>query len=109
MSDGGKNKAIKNLLESSASLIKRAGNRTAQLARIAKLSSEINSAKDDIRTAQLELGKMYYETFRDDPHPQFADNCVRIKKSIDSVQEKKQLIEELKSGNIDKQEEDIFR
>lgn len=108
MSDGRKNKKRSSLLKASASLLKKAGNKTVQLTRIAKLSSEINTAKEDIRRAQLELGKIYYETFRDEPHPQLADNCVRIKKSIDSIQEKKQLIEELKSGNSDKEEEESF-
>jgi len=108
MSDGRKDKKGSSLLKTSASLLKKAGNKTVQLARIAKLSAEISSAKEDIRRAQLELGKMYYETFRDEPHPQLADNCVRIKKSMDSIHEKKQLIEELKSGDSDKEEEDLF-
>jgi len=108
MSDSGKDKAGSKFLKSTASLLKRAGDKTLQLARIAKLNAEINSAKEDIRKAQLELGKVYYETFRDEPHPQFAENCVRIKKSMDSIQEKKQIIEEFKTSSIDKEEEDLF-
>ncbi|HHU05229.1 MAG TPA: hypothetical protein GXZ65_01950 [Clostridiales bacterium] len=108
MSDGRKSKAGRGFLKATAKLLKKAGSETAKIAKIAKLSAEINSAKEGIRTAQLELGKMYYETFKDEPHPQFAENCIRIKKSIEAIQEKKQLIEELKSGVAEKDKQEEF-
>jgi|GEM_PF-105294 len=109
MSDGKTSKAGSNFLKATAKILKKAGKETAKLAKIAKLSAEINSAKEVIRTAQLELGKMYYETFKDDPHPEFAENCIRIKKSIEAIQEKRQLIEEMKSGADEKEkQEDLF-
>jgi len=110
MSDGRTEKAGGGFLNASVKLLKKVGSKAASLGRIAKLSTEISTAKEEIRTAQLELGKMYYETFKDNPHPQFAENCIRITKSIEAIQQKKLLIEELKSGTAEKdRQEDVLR
>jgi len=67
-------------------------------ARIAKLSLEINSEKDIIKRAYLEIGKLYYEMHRDDPDSFFAQLCDEVTVANASIQSMEQEIAELKKG-----------
>ena len=70
------------------------------MSRIAKLSLEINGEKDTIKKAYVEIGKLYYETHKDDPDGFFAQLCDEITLANTSIIEKESEIAELKAeGN----------
>ena len=70
------------------------------MSRIAKLSLEINGEKDTIKKAYTEIGKLYYETHKDDPDGFFAQLCDEITLANTSIIEKETEIAELKAEGI---------
>jgi len=83
------------------------GLKTLELAKIVKLNAEINSEKEKVRKSQLEIGKTYYENCFRDVHPLLKDCCDRIRSSLEIIDQKKCEIEDLKSKN-DKKDDDDF-
>jgi len=69
------------------------------VSRIAKLSLEISGEKDTIKKAYAEIGKLYYETHKDDPDGFFAQLCDEINLANKSIQEKEAEIIELKTAS----------
>jgi len=92
----------------SMDLAGKVGQKTLELAKIAKLTLEINSEKERVRNAQLEIGKTYYESFSDDAHPLLKDCCSRIKESLEIIENKKQSINDLSSKNANTESDDSF-
>ena len=70
-------------------------------ARIAKLSVEIASEKENLKKAYIEIGKLYYDTHKDDPEGFFIQLCDEVGLAQKSIAEKEAEIEELKSSEYD--------
>lgn len=94
-------------LDKSAKLAGIVGDKAVELARVARLRAEINSEKEKIRKAQLEIGKVYYESCSKEPHPALKECCERIDASFEVINQKLQKIDDLKSSG-DGSKEDSF-
>ncbi|MGE4353097.1 MAG: hypothetical protein AB7D36_03305 [Oscillospiraceae bacterium] len=77
----------------------KATDKAKDVSRIAKLSLEINSEKDVIRKAYSEIGKLYYETHKDDPEGFFIQLCDEVTLAMENITAKEAEIAELKSNN----------
>lgn len=67
------------------------------VSRIAKLNIEIGSEKDTIKKAYTEIGKLYYETHKDDPDDFFIQLCDEITVSLGNIAAKEAEIAEIKA------------
>lgn len=65
-------------------------------ARIAKLSMEINGERDAIKKAYIEIGKLYYDTHKDDPDGFFSQLCEEVNVAMTSIEEKEAEIASIK-------------
>ena len=79
--------------------------RAKNMARIAKLSVDITGEKDTIKKAYAEIGKLYYESHRNDPEGIFAQLCEEVTLSVDSISMKEAQIAEIKESFSDKDSE----
>ena len=75
-----------------------AADKAKGVGRIAKLTMEINGERDAIRKAYLEIGKLYYETHRDDPDGFFVQLCDEVTLANESIADKEKEIAELKQA-----------
>lgn len=91
--------------DSTKELAGKAADKAKSTARIAKLSMEINSEKDTIKKAYLEIGKLYYEMNRDDPDGFFAQLCDEVTVANAEIAAKEAEIAELKENGIGGAEE----
>ena len=66
--------------------------------RIAKLSMDIAKEKEEMKKTYLEIGKLYYDTHKDDPEGFFIQLCEEIALAEKSVAEKEAELAELKAG-----------
>jgi hypothetical protein len=80
-----------------AKLARAAAEKTKVTAKIGKLNAEILAEKDAIRKASQELGKIYYEYFKVDPHEPMKEACARIDAAYAAIAAKRAEIEELKA------------
>jgi hypothetical protein len=71
------------------------------VSRIAKLNIEINTEKDTIKKAYIEIGKLYYETHKDDPDGFFVQLCDEITVATESIKSKEAEIAEIKAAAQD--------
>lgn len=65
-------------------------------ARIAKLTMEIASEKENMKKAYVEIGKLYYDTHKDDPEGFFIQLCDEVALAQKSIADKEAEIEALK-------------
>jgi hypothetical protein len=79
--------------------------------RIAKLNFEISSERDTIKKAYIEIGKIYYESHKDNPDVFFAQLCSEIDLALERIRDKEAEIATLKAqvddGSIDVEFEHI--
>jgi predicted nucleic acid-binding Zn-ribbon protein len=68
------------------------------VSRIAKLNIEISTEKDTIKKAYIEIGKLYYETHKDDPDGFFVQLCDEITVATESIKSKEAEIAEIKAA-----------
>ena len=66
--------------------------------RIAKLTVEIAKEKEDMKKTYLEIGKLYYDTHKDNPEGFFLQLCEEIALAEKTVAAKEAELEELKAG-----------
>ncbi len=66
-------------------------------ARIAKLSMEIAGEKENMKKAYIEIGKLYYDTHKDDPEGFFIQLCDEVGLAQKNIADKEAEIESLKS------------
>jgi hypothetical protein len=78
-------------------LAAKAAEKARQGARIAKLTVEIGNEKDNMKKAYMEIGKLYYETRKDEPGGFFGQLCDEITMAIENIADKETEIAELKS------------
>ncbi len=65
-------------------------------ARIAKLSMEIAGEKENMKKAYIEIGKLYYDTHKDDPEGFFIQLCDEVSLAQKNIADKEAEIEALK-------------
>lgn len=75
-------------------------------ARIAKLSMEIAGEKENMKKAYIEIGKLYYDTHKDDPEGFFIQLCDEVGLAQKNIADKEAEIEALKlteepDGDVD--------
>ena len=66
--------------------------------RIAKLNMEISAEKENLRKTYIEIGKLYYDTHKDDPEGFFIQLCDEVALSEKNIADKQAEIDELKAG-----------
>lgn len=84
--------------EKTRGIADKAVDKAKDVARIAKLNVELNAEKSAIEKAYSEIGKLYYETRKDDPDGFFVQLCDEItlaKENLDKLQKE---ICDLKTG-----------
>ncbi len=74
-----------------------AARRTKNVSRIARLNVDISSERDTIKQAYSEIGKLYFETHREDPEPYFEQLCREIETCLEVIAAKEAEIVRLKT------------
>ena len=75
--------------------------------RIAKLNIEIAQEKDNVKKTYVEIGKLYYDTHKDDPDGFFIQLCEEITAAEKAIADKEAEIASLKESLSSKGEPDI--
>ena len=70
-------------------------------ARIAKLNIEIAQEKENMKKAYLEIGKLYYDTHKDDPDGFFIQLCEEVAAAEQAIAAKESEIADLKDNKDD--------
>ncbi len=78
-----------------------AGDKAKAGARIAKLNIEIATERDNMKKTYLEIGKLYYDTHKEDPEGFFIQLCEEIALAEQNIAAKEAEIAELKSADDD--------
>ena len=79
-----------------------AAKKTKNVSRIAKLNVDIAGERDIIKRNYSEIGKLYYETHREDPESFFVQLCQEIDLSYESIAGMEAEIVRLKTENGDR-------
>ena len=97
--------ATKDMAEKAADATKDIAEKAADKAkaggRIAKLNIEIATERDNMKKTFIEIGKLYYDTHKDDPEGFFIQLCEEIALAEKNIAEKEAEIAELKAGKED--------
>ena len=76
--------------------------------RIAKLNIEIATERDNMKKTYLEIGKLYYDTHKDDPEGFFIQLCDEVTLAEKNIAEKEAEIAQLKESlKADKDDDSI--
>ncbi len=96
--------------EKAAGLAIDAAEKAKELAGIGKLKAEILAQKNTINKAYAEIGKIYYDYFKVDPHEPMKASCAKIDAAIAVIAAKKAEIEAIKAQDptVAADVEDIF-
>ncbi len=92
--------SLNTLADKTKEVAEAVGDKAKDTAAIAKLNLEIAGQKDQIKKAYTELGKLYYETYKDEPNTYFAQLCTEVTASLDRISELEGEIERIKR-NLD--------
>lgn len=76
----------------------KAVDKAKDMARIAKLNMELNAEKTNIEKAYTEIGKLYYETRKDEPDGFFVQICDEITLAKANIEKLLCELEDLKAG-----------
>lgn len=97
--------ATKDFAEKAVDVTKDAAEKAADKAkagsRIAKLNIEIAGEKENMKKTYIEIGKLYYDTHKDDPEGFFIQLCEEIALAEKNIADKEAEIAELKAGDED--------
>lgn len=96
--DAGKDLASK-AADAAGDLASNVADKAKAGSRIAKLSVEIATEKENMKKAYLEMGKLYYDTHKDAPEGFFIQLCDEITLARNNISAKEAEIEQLKSVN----------
>ncbi len=83
-----------------------AARKTKTVSRIARLNVDIASDRDTIKQAYNEIGKLYFETHKDDPEPCFEQLCREIETCLETIAAKEAEIIRLKTKDLAASAED---
>ena len=81
----------------SKDIAKNVADKTAMSGKVAKLSAEITSEKENLKKAYMELGKYYYEHYEDE-NPATEELLKAVNTSLELIEAKRVSIEELKAA-----------
>lgn len=90
--------AIGNVADKTRKFAGKAADKAKDVSRITKLNFEIKSANDAIEKAYAEIGKLYYETHKNDPDSFFIQLCEEINSYLENIEEMRAELEDLKLG-----------
>ena len=97
--------ATKGVAEKAADATKDIAEKAADKAkvggRIAKLNIEIATERDNMKKTYVEIGKLYYDTHKDDPEGFFIQLCEEIALAEKNIADKEAEIAELKKAKDD--------
>lgn len=79
---------------------------TKSVARIAKLSVEVGSEKELIKKTYTEIGRLYYESNKDNPEAEFSQLCEEVAMSEKAITKKEEEISRLKTSSGEKDRDD---
>ena len=79
-------------------LVGRAADKTKDVAKLAKLNMELNSEKETVQKAYLEIGKLYYETHKSAPEGFFVQLCDEITLANQHIGKLNAEIDSVKTG-----------
>lgn len=79
-------------------LVGKAADKTKDVAKLAKLNMELNSEKETVQKAYLEIGKLYYETHKSAPEGFFVQLCDEITLANQHIGKLSAEIDSVKSG-----------
>lgn len=79
-------------------LVGKAADKTKDVAKLAKLNMELNSEKETVQKAYLEIGKLYYETHKSAPEGFFVQLCDEITLANQHIGKLSAEINSVKSG-----------
>ncbi len=92
---------LENVADKTMAFAAIAADKAKAMARMAKLTVEINGEKDAMKKAYIEIGKLYYETHREDPDGFFAQLCEEITLAGENIAAKEAEITVLKASFSD--------
>ncbi len=76
---------------------KEAVDKTKALAEIASLKTQIHSCDEAIKKSYMEIGRIYYDNFGDNPEEIFVRQCKAIKSSKESKETLEEKLKEVKN------------
>ena len=76
----------------------KAADKAKDVTKLAKLGLELNAAKDSLQKTYAEIGKLYYDTRKNDPDNFFVQLCEEVKLGNENVARLQVEIDELKAG-----------
>lgn len=85
----------------------KAADKAKDVTKLAKLSMELNAAKDSLQKTYAEIGKLYYDTRKADPDNFFVQLCDEVTLSNENIARLQVELDELKAGVDIKGEADI--
>lgn len=95
------------IADKSVEFYKIAEEKTKIIAKVTKLRTEIALEKNTIRKRYLEIGKKYYELFKDAPAEELNNACVEITAALERIETKKRQIDAVKNSDADESDEDV--
>ena len=99
-----------NAADNTKDFAEKAADKAKVSGKIAKLTMEIAGEKDSMKKTYIEIGKLYYDTHKDDPEGFFIQLCEEVSLAHQSITAKEAEIEELKTekpGDIEVDFEEI--
>ena len=76
---------------------KEAVDKTKALAEIANLKAQIHTCDEAIKKSYMEIGRIYYDNFGDNPEELFVKQCKAIKNSEESKETLEEKLKEARS------------
>lgn len=84
--------------EKTRDLAGKAADKAKDVTKIAKLSMELNSAKDGLQKTYAEIGKLYYDTHKSEPDGFFVQLCQDVEAANENIAKLQVELDELKAG-----------
>lgn len=75
---------------------KEVSDKAKDIAEIASLRSQINTCEEIIKKNYMEIGKLYYEQFKEAEYNDFVEQCTAIKNAKSGVEALEEKIREIK-------------
>ena len=87
--------AVGAITDVSVEAYKLAEEKAKAVAKKARLNSEISREKSMIRRLHTEMGRVYYELYKDNPEEVFVQNCTEIASAIERIAERQRELDEM--------------
>ena len=97
--------AIDSITDVSVEAYNLAGEKTKGLARVAKLKTDISIENTRVRHLYSEIGAMYYNEHKNNPHVSYEQSCTEVTLSLERIKQMQIELDELR--NSEENEGDI--